>query len=74
MAASPQFLDYDVLVSSISSVAEKSLLQYVNHMYAPFHKRSFGTTSFCYLALTIYRCARKIEGFVRDDDTWGTIL
>lgn len=22
----------------------------------------------------LYRCARKIEGFARDDDTWGTIL
>ena len=42
-------------------------------MYAPFHQRRFCSASFCYLALTSYRCARKIEGFARADDTWEAV-
>ena len=43
-------------------------------MYAPFHQRRFCSASFCYLALTSYQCARKIEGFARADDTWEAVL
>jgi hypothetical protein len=42
-------------------------------MYAPFHQRRFCSASFCYLALTSYQCARKIEGFARADDTWEAV-
>ena len=69
VAASPQFLDYDVLVSSSRAQPRDLSCTAVTVTLAMAGKRRLGASYFCFLTPIIYPSAKKISRFARNDDT-----
>ena len=69
MAASPQFLDYDVLVSSSRAQPRDLSCTAVTVTLALPGKRRLDASYFCFLTYFIYRSAKKISRFARNDYT-----